>query len=205
MRMSYLGCIWGFDLDARVLECKVPERSHSVRLSDLIFDVETEGGVIQVPGGADSVTWLESTVKACWVKPTSHKPSAIVKGKLIRCRSVEEAEFLDYLVRWVAANEKGIDRPNGARSTAIDGRPGKSHSELLLFTLLLERGHHPSKSSGRIGWMRISDTEVTTWLVLRCPSLHTTSPVLAIDLFPLSLFYEGSNRKYDSRYQKTSS
>ena len=49
MRMSYLGCIWGFDLDARVLECKAPERSHSVRLSDLIFDVETEGGVIQVP------------------------------------------------------------------------------------------------------------------------------------------------------------
>ena len=41
-------------------------------------------------------------MKACRVKPTSHKPSAIVKGKLIRCRSVEEAEFLDYLVRWVA-------------------------------------------------------------------------------------------------------
>ena len=46
MRMSYLGCMWGFDLDA---QCKAPERSHSVRLSDLIFDVETEGGVIQVP------------------------------------------------------------------------------------------------------------------------------------------------------------
>ena len=70
MRRSYLGCMLGFD----------PERSqedHSVRLSDLIFDVKTKGGVIQVPGGADSVTWLESTVKACCVKPASHKPGAI--------------------------------------------------------------------------------------------------------------------------------
>ena len=41
-------------------------------------------------------------MKACRVKPTSHKPSAIVKGKLISCRSAEEAEFLDDLVQWVA-------------------------------------------------------------------------------------------------------
>ena len=36
-------------------------------------------------------------MKACRVKPASHKPSAIVKGKLISCRSAEEAEFLDDL------------------------------------------------------------------------------------------------------------
>ena len=36
-------------------------------------------------------------MKACWVRPASHKASAIVKGKLISCRSAEEAEFLDDL------------------------------------------------------------------------------------------------------------
>ena len=36
-------------------------------------------------------------MKACRVKPTSHKATAIVKGKLISCRSAEEAEFLDDL------------------------------------------------------------------------------------------------------------
>ena len=41
-------------------------------------------------------------MKACRVKPTSHKATAIVKGKLISCRSAEEAEFLDDLVQWVA-------------------------------------------------------------------------------------------------------
>ena len=105
MRMSYPGCVWGFDLNARVSEYTAPEGSqedHSVQFSDLIFDIDTEGRVIQVPGGADSVTWLKNTVKACWVKAASHKPGAIVKGKLISRRSAEEAEFLDDLVQWIA-------------------------------------------------------------------------------------------------------
>ena len=49
MRMSYPGCVWGFDLNARVSEYTAPEGSqedHSVRLSDLIFDIDTEGRVI---------------------------------------------------------------------------------------------------------------------------------------------------------------
>ena len=45
------------------------------------------------------VTWLESTVKACWVRAASHKPGARVKGKLISRRSTGEAEFLDNLVQ----------------------------------------------------------------------------------------------------------
>ena len=105
MRMSYLGCMWGFDLDARVSEYTAPEgrqEDHSVRLGDLVFHIETDGRVIQVPRGADLVTWLESTVKACWVRAASHKPGARVKGKLISRRSTGEAEFLDDLVQLVA-------------------------------------------------------------------------------------------------------
>ena len=73
----------------------------SVRLSDLVFDIETVGGIIQVPGGEDLIKWLGCTVNTCWARAASHKPGPIVKVKLITYRSAKEEEFLDDLVQWI--------------------------------------------------------------------------------------------------------
>ena len=81
--MVYLGCMWGFDQDARISEYTTPERGgvdHCVRAGDLVFDVVCEDGVIQITGGCAEFDWLGSIVTGCWVRSTSHKVGAIVKA-----------------------------------------------------------------------------------------------------------------------------
>ena len=92
-----------------------------MRLSVLVFDIETEGGVIQVPGGADLINWLECTVNTCGVRAASHMPGAIVKGKLISRRLAEEAEFLDDLVQWIALSGVRKGDQLFTRYAGIDG------------------------------------------------------------------------------------
>ena len=62
-RMTYLGCVWGFDLSARVSEYTVPEpraQDHCIRLDDLSFFCKTPGGPVSCVGSVLAVRLKEA-------------------------------------------------------------------------------------------------------------------------------------------------
>ena len=110
-RMSYLGCMWGFEMGARVSEYTRPEpggTDHCVRVNDLTFTVVTEEGTSNIIGSALAATGLLQTAKGklqvveCRMLAASSKAKVSVKPKLIGRRSAEEAEFLGDLLDFMA-------------------------------------------------------------------------------------------------------
>ena len=106
-RMLYLGCVWGYDLDARVSEYTSPEagaEDHCVRAGDLVFhgmrgdrEIRVRGGELGVEGSAGPGQQFDG----CMVRTASHKTGSAVMTKLIGRRSPEEAQFLEDLTDWV--------------------------------------------------------------------------------------------------------
>ena len=128
-RMTYLGCMWGYDLDARVSEYTAPEKGqedHCVRAGDLVFCALGENGELKIRGGTLSLYSTEKEMPqfyGCWVKPSTHKTGAIVKAKFIGRRSVEESQFLDDLVEWTKLSKVKVgDRLFTRYSVGINGK-----------------------------------------------------------------------------------
>ena len=109
-RMVYLGCMWGFEMGARVSEYTTPEPGavdHCVRLDDLIFVVVSAsvtrslfGSQLVESGVAKSETGRLSIVE-CRAQSVTAKGKELVKPKIIGRRSVEETQFLEDLVDFV--------------------------------------------------------------------------------------------------------
>jgi hypothetical protein len=65
-RMRYLGCMWGFEMGARVSEYTAPEpggTDHCVRTDDATFTIESGGQVANVSGSGLTALGLHSSVE----------------------------------------------------------------------------------------------------------------------------------------------
>lgn len=107
-RMTYIGCMWAYDMAARISEYTRAERGasdHCVRLDDLTFIVEGGGKVETVAGSGlgknASLLAGWSRVMECRVLSASAKGKVLVKPKVIGRRSPEESQFLDDLLEFV--------------------------------------------------------------------------------------------------------
>ena len=117
LRMTYPGCMYGFELSARVGEFTYGENGgtdHCIRTDDLSFAIETPLESRSVVGSelADlpQVRAGEgySQIVQCRVLGASTKGKATVKAKLIGRRSPEESEFMDDLIDFIVhARSKG--------------------------------------------------------------------------------------------------
>lgn len=110
-RMTYLGCMWGFEMGARVSEYTRPEPGavdHCVRVNDLTFTVVIDGEAKNVIGSELPATGLLRTpagkrqVVECRMLAASSKAKVAVKPKLLGRRSPEESEFLGDLMDFLA-------------------------------------------------------------------------------------------------------
>ena len=109
--MTYIGCMWGYDMDARISEYTAHEvgaEDPSVGCSDLVFGVQGVKESQQVGGGTSFFRDLRegraaaSHVLGFRVLTASQKTGAPVKAKTVGRRSVEESQFLDDLVTFIA-------------------------------------------------------------------------------------------------------
>ena len=130
-RMSYLGCIWGFELGARVSEYTQPEpggTDHCVRTDDLTFTIERADQTANIAGSALAGLGLHVSpegmqqIVECRVRTVTSKGKVTVKDKLIGRRSPEESAFLDDVVMFVVNSGAGGGeemlsclRPDGSR------------------------------------------------------------------------------------------
>jgi hypothetical protein len=99
-RVKYLGCMWGFEMGARVSEYTRAEpggSDHCIRVDDLTFRIETptvirtlSGGSLAAHGAAESQAGLRQ-ISECSVLGTSSKGKVAVKPKLITRRTEEGA------------------------------------------------------------------------------------------------------------------
>ena len=110
-RMTYIGCMWGYDMDARISEYTAHEvgaEDHCVRCSDLVFGVREAEESHRVGGGTSFFKDLRegrasaSHVLGFQVLTASQKTGAPVKAKTVGRRSAEESQFLDDLVMFMA-------------------------------------------------------------------------------------------------------
>ena len=131
LRMTYLGCMWGFEMGARVSEYTQPEPGavdHCVRTDDLTFTIEAGDQTTRVTGSALAALGLHHSAKGmkqiteCRVRTVTSKGKVTVKDKLVARRSPEEALFLEdivgFLVNSGAAGEEEMlscRRPDGSR------------------------------------------------------------------------------------------
>jgi hypothetical protein len=133
-RMTYLGCMWGFDLGARISEYTLPEpgaQDHCIRTDDLSFTVQTPSHTKNIVGSElslkDSAGGGQKIVE-CRVLAASSKGKVVVKAKLIGRRSPEEAQFLDDVADFVMHSAaSGTDellsfRKSDGRKVALRGR-----------------------------------------------------------------------------------
>lgn len=78
-RMVYLGCMWGFDKDARVSEytaSALGHQDHCIRLTDLLFECMNKEGARTSTSSADSYYGPKGgsvEVERCWVRTSTHK------------------------------------------------------------------------------------------------------------------------------------
>lgn len=106
-RMTYIGCMWAFEMGARVSEYTTPEPEsvdHCVRLNDLIFVAVFPSGTrslysselagLGVAGGVAG----RPNVAECRATGATAKGKALIKPKIVRRRSLEESRFLDDLI-----------------------------------------------------------------------------------------------------------
>ena len=112
-RMTYLGCMWGFDQSARVSEYTTPEpraQDHCIRLDDLSFYIQTSEGVSPCVGSVLATALLGTSedslairnITECRVQGVSSKAKRVVKAKLIGRRSPDESLFLSQLALFIA-------------------------------------------------------------------------------------------------------
>ena len=127
--MTYLGCMWGHDLDARVSEYTAPEKGHEdhcVRAGDLVFCALDEEEEVKIRGGTFSLYSREKEIPqfyGCWVKPSTQKTGAIVKAKFIGRRSIEESQFLNDLVECMTLSKVKVeDRLFTRYTVGINGK-----------------------------------------------------------------------------------
>ena len=91
-RIVYLGCMWGFDQDARVSEYTAPapgQQDYCVQLTDLLFEFMDKDGERVSPSSADSFYGLKGDsgeVQGCWVRASTYNTGTIVKQMFIRPR-----------------------------------------------------------------------------------------------------------------------
>ena len=117
IRMTFIGCMYGFELTARVGEFTYKENGgtdHCIRTDDLSFAVETALESKSVVGSAladlPQVKAGEgyAQIVECRVLGASTKGKVTVKAKLVGRRSPEESEFLDDLIDFIVhARAKG--------------------------------------------------------------------------------------------------
>ena len=110
-KMTYIGCMWGYDMDARISEYTAHEagaEDHCVRCRDLVLGVRGPTGSYQIEGGAPFFTDLRegrasaSQILGFRVLTASQKTGAPVKAKTVGRRSSEESQFLEDLVTFMA-------------------------------------------------------------------------------------------------------
>ena len=109
-RMTYIGCMWAFEMGARVSEYTTPEPGgvdHCVRLDDLIFVAVFPSGTRSLYGSelaglglAGGVAGRPNVVE-CRATGATAKGKALIKPKIVRRRSVEESRFLDDLIDFI--------------------------------------------------------------------------------------------------------
>jgi hypothetical protein len=127
-RMRYLGCMWGFEIGARVSEYTKPEpggTDHCVRTDDLTFTIECEGRVANIAGSGLAALSLHASaagvlqITECRVRTVSSKRKVTEKDELVGRRSPEEITFLDDIVMSVlhsgARGDEELMRSNGSR------------------------------------------------------------------------------------------
>ena len=127
-RMTYLGCMWGFDQSARVSEYTVPEpraQDHCIRLDDLSFYTQNADGISPCVGSALAIALQgtsEDTIRnitECRVQGVSSKAKRVVKAKLIGRRSPDESLFLSQLALFIArSGALGTDELFSIRTAA---------------------------------------------------------------------------------------
>ena len=109
-RMIYLGCMWGFEMGARVSEYTQAEpggSDHCVRTDDLTFEVRTATEVkrllaSQLGDGNLVLSGISRPqVVECRVLGASSKGKVTIKAKVIGRRSVEEEQFLEDIIDFV--------------------------------------------------------------------------------------------------------
>ena len=109
-KMTYLACVWGYDLGARVSEYTPKEGNssdHCVRVHDLSFTYDEGNGPVHVLGGdpffarARVEPHLILMVSECRVLPSSSKSKTVTKLKVIGFRSPEEKQFLHDIVSFL--------------------------------------------------------------------------------------------------------
>ena len=130
-RMTYLGCMWGFEMGARVSEYTQPEpgaTDHCVRTDDITFVVDRDGQKVNFAGSMIATLGIHLSeqgrgqVVECRVRTVTTKGKVTVKDKLIGRRSAEEAVFLEEVFEFVARSGAAGDeemlscaRPDGSR------------------------------------------------------------------------------------------
>lgn len=136
-RMAFLGCMWGFEMGARVSEYTTPEPGavdHCVRMDDLTFvSVSADGtrtffgSQLRETGLMDSEGGRRSIVE-CRALSATAKGKELIKPKIIGRRSAEETEFLEDLLAFIAHNaatskeELFSFREEGKKSTKLRSR-----------------------------------------------------------------------------------
>ena len=127
-RMVYIGCMWAFDLGARVSEYTTPEPGgvdHCIRVDDLVFVVDSPRGTSSFRGSKLAEVWQADggiglpRVVECRATAVTAKGKMLVKPKIVGRRSVEESQFLDDLMDFLAhSGTEGKDELFSSRSEA---------------------------------------------------------------------------------------
>ena len=109
-RMTYIGCMWAFEMGARVSEYTTPEPGgvdHCVRVDDLTFVAvfpsgsrTLRGSELAGVGMVDSAAGRPNVVE-CRATAVTSKGKTLIKPKIIGRRSVEESRFLDDLMDFI--------------------------------------------------------------------------------------------------------
>ena len=109
-RMTYIGCMWAFEMGARVSEYTTPEpggTDHCIRVDDLIFIVVSPSGTrsiygSQLAGFRPAVSGAgRPYVLECRATAVTSKGKTLVKPKIVGRRSLEESCFLDDLMDFI--------------------------------------------------------------------------------------------------------
>ena len=106
-RMSYIGCMWAFEMGARVSEYTTPEPGgvdHCIRVDNLTFIAVFPSGTRSIYGSELAGLGLAGgvagrpNIEECRAIGVTAKGKTLVKPKIVRRRSMEESRFLDDLM-----------------------------------------------------------------------------------------------------------
>lgn len=137
VRATYLACMWGYDMSARVSEYTKPEgkaADHCIRVHDLAFTVDRGNGLERLAGGHEffqemlEQPFLAQLVSDCCVRGASSKGKDQVKPKVVGTRAPNERQFLMDIVQFLAhsasegADELFSARKDGVKYFVLTGR-----------------------------------------------------------------------------------